>query len=538
MGIPSYFSYIIKNYNNIIQNPAHVLSNLKFTSLYMDCNSIIYDVVHAIESEPPLSESLTLNEVEDHIIMRVILQIETYISFISPTGTVFIAFDGVAPMAKMEQQRTRRSKAAFMESIDFDGGTSHIKINSSNKFSTTAITPGTHFMQKLSDATKSYFENRRHHIVSASDVVGEGENKMFQHLRDYCTKDDVIAVYGLDADLIMLSLFHCDLCSNIFIYREAPAFAGSYIHIDPNCKIYLMDILKLSGAIIQEMNVKNSSKNLIQDYMFLCFILGNDFMPHFPALNIRTHGIQILLDLYRNIIGKFANRRLICNKKIVWKYVALLFEELAILERGLIIQEYAVREKFNRFRVSDSTRKDRMDAVDNTPILYRGDELFIAPKNYWWENRYYETLFKLKRVEPVIKDICINYLEGLEWTFSYYVSGCKSWRWKYNYDYPPLLCDLTRYVPKLDTIFIENDESQPVPPEVQLAYVLPESMQYLLSQRMRNAINDPITGYNKKLYPKSYIFKWSFCRYLWESHLELPDVDDSVIDALTIISLS
>ena len=514
------------------------MSRVEFTSLYMDCNSIIYDVVHAMDVEPPITPPLTLIATEDRIIARVLAQIDTYVSLIAPTGTVFISFDGVAPMAKMEQQRTRRNKAAFMESVDFGDAVSvDSSAPRSQKFSTTAITPGTQFMYKLSSAANAHFGSKPQHIVSASDIAGEGENKMFRHLRENCSKEDVVAVYGLDADLIMLSLFHCDLCRNIFIYREAPAFIGSYISVDPACKIYLMDVSELSSAIVREMNVKYPSKTLIHDYMFLCFMLGNDFLPHFPALNIRTHGIQVLLDLYRNVIGRYANRRLVHDKKIVWKYVSILIEELAIIERGLIIKEFVSREKFDRFHVSDTTPKEKREAIENMPILYRGEELFISPKEYWWENRYYETLFRLKRVEPVVKDVCINYLEGLEWTFSYYVSECKSWRWKYNYSYPPLLCDLTRYVPKLDTVFIEPDGSKPVPPEVQLAYVIPKSMQYLLSDRMRKAINDPETNYSDKLYPCSHAFKWSFCRYLWESHLILPDVDESVLDALSMVCI-
>jgi 5'-3' exonuclease len=55
MGIPSYFSYIIKNYPNIIRNLQHFINNdsVVLNNLFMDCNSIIYDAVRSIEKESP-----------------------------------------------------------------------------------------------------------------------------------------------------------------------------------------------------------------------------------------------------------------------------------------------------------------------------------------------------------------------------------------------------------------------------------------------------------------------------------------------------
>ena len=54
-----------------------------------------------------------------------------------------------------------------------------------------------------------------------SDTPGEGEHKLFQHLRESkINLDSNILVYGLDADLNMFGLNHLTYCSNTFLYRE------------------------------------------------------------------------------------------------------------------------------------------------------------------------------------------------------------------------------------------------------------------------------------------------------------------------------
>ena len=113
MGIPSYFSYIIKNYSNIISNLSKLHKNgVVVDNLFMDCNSIIYDVFNSLPEEEKGAASN--NKIENILIERVIAKIEYYIRLLRPSNTVFIAFDGVAPFAKMEQQRTRRYKSTYM----------------------------------------------------------------------------------------------------------------------------------------------------------------------------------------------------------------------------------------------------------------------------------------------------------------------------------------------------------------------------------------------------------------------------------------
>ena len=152
---------------------------------------------------------------------------------------------------------------------------------------------------KKKNVSKSYFR---------SDERGEGEHKLFGYIRK--NKDShesqTTIIYGLDADLIMLSLNHLRICKKIYLYREAPEFIGS-INSDLNPdEGYLLNINELGKEIVLELNnnrraKQENEKNKLYDYIFLCFFLGNDFLPHFPSLNIRTNGIHIILNAYKDV---------------------------------------------------------------------------------------------------------------------------------------------------------------------------------------------------------------------------------------------
>ena len=109
MGIPSMFAYIVKNHSTIIKKLA--AHKKKIDNLYLDCNSIIYDVVHNIDFTKLVESDV------DTIIRSVFNKIDEYIFQIKPNNIVYIAFDGVAPVAKLEQQRSRRFKSLFQNNI-------------------------------------------------------------------------------------------------------------------------------------------------------------------------------------------------------------------------------------------------------------------------------------------------------------------------------------------------------------------------------------------------------------------------------------
>jgi len=528
MGIPSYFSYIIKNYSNIIRNLQTIHANEgKIHHLYMDCNSIIYDVFRCIETS--LKENIEDEVLEDMIIDKTIHTILNYFDLIAPTQTFYVAFDGVAPFAKMEQQRTRRYKSVALSKLT--------PVNDTPRYvtwSTSNITPGTSFMKKLSDKAKQILHILQHRvetvIISPSDEAGEGEHKMFHYMRGQKrSPNDLAMVYGLDSDLIMLSIFHCRLFENIYIFRETPEFLKSSIPIqtssnDANKSFHFMDVKKLSDGILNEMQCVHDQHRVF-DYVFLCFFLGNDFLPHFPCLNLRTNGMNVLLENYKKCIGKYPNQFLISKTmEIDWKQVSILVTQLAKLEHDLLLSEYDLREKWSNRKWNTGTVEEKDFTFQSVPVIYRQEEEYINPSAPYWNKRYYDVFFG----ETVgISNICLNYMEGLEWVFRYYTQCCPDWKWTYRYHYPPLLQDLVHSIPIVSHTFVVPNAKTNTPfhPVVQLSYVLPKANHCLLPTVVQNVLIRDYSSY----FPDMYDFQWAFCRYFWEAHIKLKTIPLEVL---------
>jgi 5'-3' exoribonuclease 1 len=525
MGVPAYFSYIIKNYPKIIRT----IDNLnQVHNLYLDCNSIIYDAIYSIKENKP--------EMNKTIIKIVCDTLEEFLSRIKPSGHIFIAFDGVAPVAKLEQQRTRRIRSKLVSKITDTIDPDRFKLN----FDTTCITPGTTFMDQLAKNVEHNFSNPEKYgaqkiTVSCSDIHGEGEHKLFEYIREnieyHENKNTVI--YGLDADLIMLSINHLPICKNIYLFRETPEFIKSLDNtLDPN-KLYMIDIPKLAERLSYELNqgkeVEESMKNnKIYDYIFLCFFLGNDFMPHFPSLNIRSSGIQILMETYASIFTD-SNENLIVDQNIKWKNLRKLITSLAENEETNIIDEYTIRNKREKHYVRANTPEEKLEKLNNIPMLERYEERYINPTLPGWQDRYYERLFHMEITDERRKQICFNYIEALEWTMKYYTSGCVDWRWKYKYNYAPLLEDLVKYIPYFQTSMFKEQNNNVVSPHTQLSYVLPKSSLNLLPKHIETALlNKHPEWYNENINAC-----WSFCKYFWESHMILPHIDLNELEKIT-----
>ncbi len=483
MGIPSYFAHILKNHPDLIRKLQTHIDNL-----YMDANSILYETYY---------ENPTMTD-EEHY-MSACRRITEIIADIRPHKCVYIAFDGIAPIAKLKQQRDRRVKSEYLRQMKA------LITNEPSSSDTIKLTCGTPFMNELEKYLKSYFKaynETQPHLsifISSPLEMGEGEHKLFYHIRknhEYHLTTNT-AIYGLDADLIMLCLIHSNV--PIWIVREKPHFERN----DTSKDMYEFSIQTFKHCIEQQTNSN------IHDYVFLCFLLGNDFLPHFPTVNIRTNGISILIDRLKEM-----KTPIIKHNTIQISAFLEFIRPFAENEPAMLQTELDIRERMERKHRSIDDNYKRLEL---TPLFERETEMWIDPRKEYWEDRYYECLF---HADINIRNVVNSYLTGLHWCWNYYTNGLKGIHpirdWYYPYDYPPLWRDIVYALEKKQFAIKSQYKPISLTNELQLCYVIPPNYR-------RKYI--PVETY-KKVYGDLYDdfdmtkieFETAFCKFLWEAH--------------------
>ncbi|KAI8320490.1 putative 5-3 exonuclease [Martensiomyces pterosporus] len=225
MGIPKFFRWLGGRYPLVCEHVRD--DNIpEFDNLYLDMNGIIHNCTHPKDGElaAPSTDELRF------------LAIFNYIDFlfnkIRPQKVFFLGIDGVAPRAKMNEQRARRFRTAKeLEELHAkevrerrangeDVRPEEEEELAGDRFDPTCITPGTAFMEKLTEALRYYINKRVSEdanwrkpkiILSAPNVAGEGEHKIMDYIRFSRAQPGYHpnvrhCLYGLDADLIMLGL--------------------------------------------------------------------------------------------------------------------------------------------------------------------------------------------------------------------------------------------------------------------------------------------------------------------------------------------
>lgn len=604
MGVPKFYRWISERYPKINQVITDAALLPEFDHLYLDMNGIIHGCTHPnhMDVSDVLSEKDMMLGIM-HYLDRIITQI------VKPQVSVFMAIDGVAPRAKLNQQRSRRFRSAkdmaeaAAESAkskpSFTSATSTAKetvksdqLGDAGIFDSNCITPGTEFMEKVSNCIQYFIRKKIKEdplwrnlkvIYSGHDIPGEGEHKIMQHIRDMKATEGYQpntrhCMYGQDADLIMLGLVSHE--PHFTLLREIVDFGGGF-NRNPNALKAVTKFTKQSDFQLLHLSILREYlavefaygldpksydlERIIDDFTFLTFLVGNDFLPHMPTLDIGDGAFDLLFETYKDqrpgwgengdeyltyagdisdparleafleVIGAaeteiFENREenegKYLAKKRKWdkrdgKKAGPSDEEIA--------EEEAAKQGNYEEMIHNMIRKHGVDAefVDGWSLpTAAGDSGESATSKDFKGRYYYEKLHFTPRHIDEHLSLRKAYIEGLQWCLAYYYRGCISWGWFYPYHYGPLISDLTNLPKVFDEITFE--EGSPLKPFQQLMGCLPPASSTIVPKPYRKLmceLDSPII----KFYPKEFVVDMNGKKNPWEGVNLLPFIDGDLL---------
>lgn len=577
MGIPSYFKSLAKKHDHTILDLKD--SELNVHQLFFDLNGLIHPVAaHTRKTHPHLSG----DSLEDKIHVAIKDEIVKIAKLSQVSELIYLAVDGVAPFAKITQQRTRRYKSFMVKKMVNAVHEKHGE--PCDKWDTNAISPGTSFMNRLmqylgaslgaiQEATACQV------IFSGSNEPSEGEHKIIQYIKEEAEKvgqdenNKNKVIYGLDADLIMLSII--SNVPDIHLLRESVHFGKVlkdrylYLRIDPLRKALTDEIRSYilhpntpsAKASLQKTRRKGSShkdhnqdddphhnqdhkkgqadiktpndQQLIHDYVFLCFMMGNDFLPHLPALHIHLGGIEYLLELYADAIHTegYVDGLVQPDGQPRMPFLLYIFKQLAQEESTMLHNFY---QSYSRTKYREpaglTPLQSELRKIDFLPIYKKTKDTVLFGKD-GWETRYYQRFLCTEDVFFEDRMTMVkNYLEGLVWTYKYYTKGCCDWHWYYRSTCAPTSRDIYRYLSNhIGELVLHLDSTtQPLTPPQQLMCILPPVSQKLIDPKHRHLMTSkesPLYHY----YPMKFHVEVLYKRYFHEATLNLPNIDVSKI---------
>lgn len=503
MGVPFLFSHITR------KNPDLITTALKNNSpdlLCLDFNCAIHFCNSELKKD---KSSFGENSIyESELINRCEAYVNSLVDQFDKIGELFISIDGVPPKTKMIQQRRRRYLSSFMRT----------HMGADDEWDTNAISPGTDFMKKLNHRLVDYSHVKVGKVkFSGSEEPGEGETKIFNYLSDEHVQRQgglSVYVYGLDADLIMLSLLvkgsHVQLMRESKFYHNNVLEPFIYLDIDMlsrDIRTYMREVLQESHALME---------NYLETYVVLSMLIGNDFLPALSYLKIRSHSIEHIIRTFANVLT-FHNQRaeLIYEEDGRWNINWNLF--LPVLSSLSSSEETEYRKMHNDYFTRTRSFNSREEEMNHYGMVNKPKVDTINPNEDGWRNRYYKTLFPRVKIEQV----CENYVQGLLWNIDYYLNKTASTTWFYKYDYAPTLYDLTTYM----TINSDLDAKRP-PSESKylssnehLISILPIQSHGMLSENDKKITCDT---QNLRYFPAKYYIQTYLKTYLHECFPMIP----------------
>ncbi|KAK1146549.1 5'-3' exoribonuclease 2 [Aspergillus melleus] len=436
MGVPALFRWLSNKYPKIIspvieERPYEVNGEEvpvdttrpnpngdEMDNLYLDMNGIVHPCTHPEGKPPPANEQEMMLEIFNYT--------DRVVNMVRPRKLLMIAVDGVAPRAKMNQQRARRFRSA-QEARENDEKKEEFRKmlakQNGNKadqsieeeviqktWDSNVITPGTPFMDILAAALRYWIAYKLNTdpaweklkiIISDATVPGEGEHKIMEFVRSQRASPEHDpntrhVIYGLDADLIMLGLathepYFRVLREDVF-FQESKArtcrLCGQAGHKAEECRgqakekngefdekgkgSSLKPFIWLNVSILREYLAVElwvpgqpfpfDLERALDDWVFMCFFVGNDFLPHLPSLDIRENGIDTLIAIWRDnipVMGGYLTQ----DGHVDFKKAQLILQGLAKQEDAIFRRRRQVEERKaaneRRRKQEDKAREER-----------------------------------------------------------------------------------------------------------------------------------------------------------------------------------
>ena len=517
MGIPAYYKKLVDTVNGLVlqRHPDETVD-----WLFMDFNCLIYHCLHQ-KDMPVYSDDMGAYDKElweAEFMERIVHYALRVIHEVKPVTGVYIAIDGVVPMAKMRQQRLRRFKSAWTRQNQ-----SWLQ-ESTSSWDTNAITPGTEFMKKLRLRLEKMIKEKGRGTwkFSSSDEPGEGEHKIMAEWRTGAYRGNM-AVYGLDADLVVLSLLSTEVCPQIdkvWLFREEMQ-AGAMVMDDAGLPAFeWFSIHALSQWLSAPISHVEKKKQFILQYCFTMSILGNDFLPSSLGLKMREDGHTELLAMLYNYAKQDIDLISSTDYSIQYDGLRTLFAELASTE-AIRIQKYVHKKLRNAQHITDLL----LMGQNNWPLahveeasLMQGTQL--SPR---WQMTYMTQFLKGSYKKQEMDNICKEYLYGIQWIWSYYLGKYDDvcFDWFYPHSLPPLwgwINDTMKaeQMPEFPKkVYVSAKDIRPVE---QLALVLPLSSWQLIPSCKEKQL--PLAA--PHLFPTTFTFESVGKRYFWECEACIP----------------
>ncbi|KFO21863.1 5'-3' exoribonuclease 1 [Fukomys damarensis] len=571
MGVPKFYRWISERYpclSEVVKE--HQIP--EFDNLYLDMNGIIHQCSH------PNDDDVHFRISDDKIFTDIFHYLEVLFRIIKPRKVFFMAVDGVAPRAKMNQQRGRRFRSAKEAEDKIKKAIEKGEILPTEaRFDSNCITPGTEFMARLHEHLK-YFVNMKISTdkswqgvtiyFSGHETPGEGEHKIMEFIRSEKAKPDHNpntrhCLYGLDADLIMLGLTSHE--AHFSLLREEVRFGGKKtqrVCAPEETTFHLLHLSLMREYIDYEFSVlkenitfKYDIERIIDDWILMGFLVGNDFIPHLPHLHINHDALPLLYGTYITILpelGGYINESGHLNLLRFEKYLVKLsdfdrehfsevFVDLKWFESkvgnkylneaaGIAAEEaknYKEKKKSKGHENSvcwaalDKSEGEMVVSKDNLEDETEDDDLFETEFRQY-KRTYYMTKMGVDVVsDDFLADQAVCYIQAIQWILHYYYHGVQSWSWYYPYHYAPFLSDIRN----ISTLKIHFELGKPFKPFEQLLAVLPAASKNLLPacyQHLMTSEDSPIIEY----YPLDFKTDLNGKQQEWEAVVLIPFIDE------------